>query len=98
MPLVQQKRKRPKIGDVLEIATPKGLAYFQYTDKDETYGALIRVLPGLYRHRPPEFSILVKEPERFFIFFPVGAAANRGIVKIVANEAIPDAARGIPPM
>ena len=92
------QRKRPKIGDVLEIGTPKGFAYLQYTNRDPTYGALIRVLPGVYQQRPSAFSDLVRERERFFIFFPVGAAVNREIVTIVANEDIPAHAREIPPM
>ncbi len=99
MPLVN--RKRPQIGDVIEIETPKGFAYFQYTYKynePPKYGALIRVLPNLYKSRPSDFSELVQHKERFFVFFPLGAACNRGIVKIVANEKIPDQSRGLPLM
>lgn len=99
MPLVN--RKRPQIGDVVEIETPKGLAYAQYTfacKEPSVYGALIRVLPGLYDSRPSNFSELVREKERFFVFFPLGAACNRGIVKIVAYEEIPKGSRGIPLM
>jgi hypothetical protein len=94
-------RKRPKIGDVIEIETLKGLAYFQYTYKynePPKYGALIRILPNLYKTRPPDFSELVRDKERFFIFFPLGAACNRDIVKIVANEEIPEESRGLPMM
>ena len=53
MPLVN--RKRPRIGDVFEIETPKGLAYAQFTynyKEPPVYGVLIRVLPGLYESRP----------------------------------------------
>jgi hypothetical protein len=99
MPLVN--RKRPRIGDVVEIETPKGLAYAQYTynyKAPPVYGALIRVLPDLYDSRPSDFSGLVREKERFSVFFPLGAACNRGIVKIVAHEEIPTVSRGIPLM
>jgi len=96
--MAQLKRKRPKLGDVLEIPTTKGFAYLQYVNRHPVYGALIRVLPGLYVKRPERFSDLVRQPERFFTFFPVGAAVNQGIVIIVANESIPGAAQKIPIM
>ena len=44
-------RKRPRIGDVVEISTPRGLAYAQFTHKHDAppkFGALIRVAPGYY--------------------------------------------------
>ena len=97
MGLVQ--RRRPKVGDVIEIETPKGLAYAQYTykhDRPPRYGALLRVLPGLFQRRPTDFSELVNQPEQFVVFFPLGAAVWRGIVTIVANEEIPGWARRLP--
>ncbi|MCS7123146.1 MAG: hypothetical protein RMJ17_01025, partial [Candidatus Aenigmarchaeota archaeon] len=45
------KRKRPKIGDVFEIKTPKGFAYVQYSIRHPDFGEIIRVLPGLYPDR-----------------------------------------------
>jgi len=87
MPLV--KRSRPQIGDVIEIPTPSGLAYFQFTHKHQMYGALIRILPGLFKVRPTDFSEVVRHKEKFVTFFPLGAACNRKIVHIVANEDVP---------
>jgi len=92
------KRKKPKLGDVLEIPTPRGFAYFQYVNRDPLYGALIRVLPGCFVKRPQPVSDFVLKPETFFTFFPVSAAVNQGIVAIVANEPIPEAARKMPVM
>ena len=72
--MTEAKRKRPQLGDVIEIKIPKGFAYAQYTHKHEKpprYGALIRVLPGLFQSRPSEFTSLVRQPERFFVFFPL---------------------------
>jgi hypothetical protein len=92
-------RVRPKIGDVVEIPTPEGLAYAQFTHKHDApprMGALIRVLPGLFRERPADFRELAELQERFFVFFPLGAACNRRIVTIVANEAIPASAIRFP--
>jgi hypothetical protein len=90
MPLTSRQRPRP--GDVIEIPTPSGLAYAQYTHKHEApprYGALIRVLPGLFDSRPEDFTPLVQSHERFWVFFPVGAACHRGMVRVVAEEQLP---------
>src|SRR5438874_2360723 len=86
-PLSSRKpRMRPRIGDILEIATPAGLAYLQYTHRIPMWGALIRVLPGVFPERPSDFHGLVAKRERFFVFFAVGVAVARGIVTVVGNE------------
>jgi len=90
--------KKIKFGDVYEINTPKGLAYIQYTYKEDVYGCLIRVLPGIFDTRPLSFSQLSQARELYFVFFPVGAAASKGIIKHVANEPIPQFAQQRPPM
>lgn len=89
-------RTRPKIGDVFEIPTPSGFAYAQFTHKHPSYGALIRVMPGIFSQRPSDFSSLVQQAEQFVAFFPLGAACNRQIVRVVAEEIIPDSAREFP--
>lgn len=91
-----KERRRPKIGDVIEISTPNGLAYAQYTHEHPTYGSLLRVLPSLFEERPSQFSDLVQMPERFVTFFPLGPAVWRRIVTIVACERIPKRARDFP--
>lgn len=91
-------RKRAVIGDVLEIVTPAGLGYFQYTHQHSMFGGLIRILEGIYDKRPsePVLAAMTARRERFQIFFPVRAAANRGLVKIVAHEEVPPHAREFP--
>lgn len=89
-------RKRPRLGDVIEIGTPEGFAYAQYSHKTPSYGPLIRVLPGLFASRPSAFGELVEQPERFLVFFPLGPACNRGMVQVVAEEPIPPAAQAFP--
>jgi hypothetical protein len=94
-------RTRPKIGDIVELTTPAGFAYAQYTYKHmepPRYGELIRVLPGLYEERPDDLASLARENERFFTFFPLGPACSKGIVEIVGNEDIPENAQGLPLM
>ena len=91
----QRKFKRPVIGDIVEIPLPgKRLAYAQYLSrytKPPVWGELIRVLPPILRNRPDDFSDLVRQREKFHVFFPVGAAVNRGMVRLVVNEEIPEA-------
>ncbi|MHB1003549.1 MAG: hypothetical protein ACYC1B_06965 [Thermoleophilia bacterium] len=88
-----------KFGDVIEIETRKGLAYAQYThkhNKPPRYGALIRVLPGFHKTRLESFADIVKQKEQFMVFVPLGAMVNRDIVKVVANEPIPEENREFP--
>jgi hypothetical protein len=90
MPLTT--RVRPRIGDIIEIPIPDAFAYAQFTHRHEDppkYGALLRILPGLYKVRPDDFSRLVAQTPSFSTFFPLGAACHRGIVRVVAEEPIP---------
>jgi hypothetical protein len=88
--------KRPKFGDVVEIRTAKGLAYAQYTHKHKMMGSLLRVFKGFYDSRPADFFGIVNSPPMFMCFFPLGAAVNRKIVEIAANEMIPEEAQAFP--
>jgi len=81
---------------VIEIPTPKGLAYAQFTHKVPRYGALLRVLPGLFPQRPSDFTELVRQRPVFSTFFPLGAACNREIVYVVASESIPPHSSSLP--
>jgi hypothetical protein len=92
-------RTRPRIGDVIEIPTPEGLAYAQFThlhDAPPKFGALLRVFPGIFKSRPEEFGDLVRVEPQFSTFFPLGSACKRGIVRVVAHEPICDALREFP--
>jgi hypothetical protein len=86
MPLVN--RVRPRIGDVVEIQTKKGLAYAQFTHSHKRYGALLRVFGEFFARRPNDFTRLVTQPSLFEAFFPLGSACAQNIVAIVANESI----------
>ena len=90
--------KKTKHGDIFEIETPKGLAYIQYALKENVYGQLIRVFPGIFDVRPGSFSQLSQAKELYFVFFPVTAAASKGIITYVANEPIPQFAQQRPSM
>ena len=99
MPLKITTKKRPRIGDIVEFITPNGYAYAQYThkhDKPPYWGPLIRILPGIYESPLTDFAQLVQDNERFFIFYPLGAAVSQGLAKIVGHEEVPERYRAFP--
>ncbi|MFL5359040.1 ribonuclease E inhibitor RraB [Archangium sp.] len=83
------RRKRARPGDILEVQTPRGRAYVQYTGKHSEYGDAIRVLPGFFAIRPADFMALVSRPEAYFTFYPASAAVSQGLVEIVAGQPVP---------
>lgn len=82
--------KRLKVGDVFEISTPNGNAFFQYVHNESDTGQLIKILPGLFSDKPDNIENLVKGDGLFFIYFPLKAAYKQGIVKVLGNEAVPE--------
>jgi hypothetical protein len=93
------ERIRPRFGDIIGVSTPKGLAYAQYTHRHTDpprFGPLLRVIPGLFASRPDDFGNLVQQRPAFMTFFPLGAAANRRMVRIVASSPIPEHAKRFP--
>lgn len=62
---VDTRAYRAVVGDVLEVSTPAGLAYLQYSHSE--YERVLRVLPGLYSVRPSDLDPLSRSPERFFV-------------------------------
>ncbi|KFA88048.1 ribonuclease E inhibitor RraB [Archangium violaceum] len=89
-----KRRKRARIGDVLEVSTPRGLAYIHHTYFTyRPYFEVIRVLPGFFDTRPVDFTDLVNHPKAFFAFYPVRPAVSQGLVEIVAHHPVsPDQA------
>jgi regulator of ribonuclease activity B len=85
-----KRRKRVRLGDVLEVSTPRGLAYIHYTYFTyRPYFEAIRVLPGFFTTRPADFTALVADPRAFFAFYPVRPAVSQGLVEIVAHHPVP---------
>ncbi|QRN94568.1 ribonuclease E inhibitor RraB [Archangium violaceum] len=83
----QRKRARP--GDILEVKTPRGLAYVHYTyvSKDP-YWEVLRILPGFFTTRPADFTALVNNPGAYFAFYPARAAVSQGLVDVVAHQPV----------
>jgi len=87
--------KRPKLGDVVEISLPEnGTGYAQYTHKHKQYGALLRVFH--IREKVEKIDDLSNALHQFTTFFPLGAAVNREIVRIVGNLPIKDEFKTFP--
>jgi hypothetical protein len=86
-----KRRKRARLGDILEVDTPRGLAYVQYTSLTERprYLEIIRVLPGFFATRPMDFEDLVTTPRAYFAFYPARAAVSQGLVEVVAHHPVP---------
>lgn len=83
-------RKRAKFGDLVEVRTPRGLAYVQYTSKHPRYSDTIRVLPGLFEQRPPADELrALSTQEGYFVFYLVSLAVRHGLVEIIGNYPIP---------
>lgn len=80
--------KRVRLGDLLEVSTPRGLAYVQYVGKHPGYGHAIRVLPGFFQTRHQDWAPLASQPG-YFTFYPVSAAVSQGLVAIAAHHPIP---------
>lgn len=91
------RRKRARPGDVLEVSTPRGLAYIHYAARDSEYGDGIRVLPGFFATRPADFTALVSNPEAYFTFYPASAAVSQKLVEVVASIPLPRG-QGLPPV
>jgi hypothetical protein len=77
-----------KLGDILEIPTPKGLAYAQYINRHKKYGALLRVFSSLHDRRPDDVKDAVGDVQ-FVCFFPLQAAVNQEIVAVAGNAPVP---------
>jgi hypothetical protein len=88
--------KRVKIGDIVEVETARGMAYIQMTHKVEKWGALIRVIHGLFESRPENLQRLSESESDFVTFFPLQVAINRNIFEIVGHGPVPAQAQIFP--
>jgi hypothetical protein len=87
---------RAKLGDIVEIPTPSGLAYAQYTHKHSMYGALLRVFSGTHPTRPTDLNSVLAGDVQFMCFFPLQAAIEAGIVQVAGNASLPVGAAKLP--
>lgn len=83
--------QRPRIGSIIEVRTADGLHYAQVTHNHRNppvYGWLVRVFEGSHLRRPESFDDVAARPVQFSAFYPVGSAANAGLVEIVGNAPV----------
>ena len=93
----RSKRNTPRIGDVYEFQTPRGLAYIQFTHlTPEDKFPLIRVLPGTFQSRPADISSVVNQQELYFTFYVLPYALRAKQIVLVSNETVPSWAREFP--
>lgn len=85
-----------RFGDIIELRTSKGLAYALYTHRHPRYGAMLRVFDQVFMARPDDFHSLLGGAVRFTTFFPLQAAADKGIVEIVENVPVPEHLKAFP--
>ncbi|MGA7669291.1 MAG: hypothetical protein WBW04_02650 [Nitrolancea sp.] len=91
-----RKRSIAVAGGIVEIETPNGLAYAQFTHRHPEYGELIRVFSGVHDQRPEDFSEIVTAEEQFMAFILLDAAVRAGLLAIVDREEIPESKRAFP--
>jgi hypothetical protein len=94
----KSKGKKAHVADIVELRTPAGLAYIQYTFDRGTDGQLVRVLPGFYSTRPSEFSSLARQRELYFVFYTLNYALRQGDANVIDNQPVPEWAKDPPPM
>lgn len=90
--------RRAKRGDIFAVNTPRGWLSFQYVLKQAELGHLIRVLPGFFDDQEAVPDSVVEREELFFVFFPLQAALNRGLVHFAFSAQIPLWAQNLPKM
>ncbi len=95
---MKKKPKKASIGDIVEISTPAGLGYVQYTHDGGDDGELVRVLPGLYGNRPSDFAALARQKELYFVFYIMNYSIRAGWAEIVSSQPVPEWAKAFPLM
>ena len=87
---------RVSFGDIIEIKLNHGLIYAQYTHKHPQYGALIRVFNTVYATQPSDWKYVRTDKVRFSCFFPLSAAINKNIFKIVGHSEVAEENKQFP--
>lgn len=85
--MIATKRKRLKVGDVLEIRADDRFAYVQFIGKHPDYGDALLVCPRLQERL--ESLALEIFSDGYVTFYPATYAVNHGFAKVVANLPAP---------
>ena len=86
-------RRLARIGDVVEIGTPKGFAYAQLYSRPSDARRAGPPLPGLYATRPADLAALVRQRERYVTFSMLRAdwLRDNEVINVGGRE-VPEAA------
>jgi hypothetical protein len=79
-----------ELGDIFEINTNQGKAYFQYVKIDKVKSDLINVFNKLYDERPPSIDKVINVKDHYFIGFALSAAYKRKLVEKVGSIPLRD--------
>ncbi len=80
---------RIKLGDIFEIKTAKGYAYFQYVHSDKLEGELIKVFNNIFEERPKAIEEILKVEDCYYVGFPLKYALKQKIVEHIGMIPIP---------
>lgn len=85
-------------GDIVEIETPKGLAYLQVTHRHSSYPEVVRVLPGLHSSQAEDLADLGRRETAFTAMIPLaGVIGQKRITgRKVGTATIPTSDRAFP--
>lgn len=84
-------------GDIIEVETPKGLAYVQLTHTHPSYPPVVKFLKGPYQSRPDNVTVLAGEAAPIAMVPLTGVLKKLGLKHTrVASAEIPRGERDFP--
>ena len=83
-------------GAVLEIPTPKGLAYAQYTHDVPDHGDLITVYEGLYATRPDPIELATRAPVQIKLITLLDHGLRHKMMALAGSAPIPEHSQVFP--
>lgn len=87
--MAAKSTRRPRVGDVFEVRTAKGLAYIQFVGMHPMNAHTIRLFMGTHASRPSDVNVILASPS-YVTFYPVHWAVRDGEIEYVASCAIPE--------
>jgi hypothetical protein len=76
------RRKRVKVGDVLELRVGKHFAYLHYIGRHPDFGDAVLVSPRLYDRQVKPTEVF---SDGYVAFYPAGAAVAQELVGVAGN-------------
>ena len=84
-------------GDIVEVETPRGLAYVQITHNHPSYPEVARALTGPYEPGA-DAAALARLDTRFVAMIPLAGAVDSGFIsaRLLGNAPVPDGLKAFP--